>query len=98
MSYIAILSLFLISSLFLEIYFKPHLFDSIKERLLASAIIFIIGIIWDTYAVSQQHWIFPGPGLVGVFIGKLPMEEYLFFLIAPYFAVTTATIIREKIK
>lgn len=98
MNYINILSLLLLAALILEIVFKPHLFDSIKERIIFSLIIFFIGVTWDTYAVSQQHWIFPGPGLIGVFIGNLPVEEYLFFLIPPYLAITIATVVREKIK
>lgn len=55
-------------------------------------------IAWDTYAVSHQQWIFPGNGLLGVYIGILPIEEYLFFLKPPYFALTLATVIREKMK
>jgi lycopene cyclase domain-containing protein len=54
--------------------------------------------VWDIYAVAHQHWIFPGPGLSGIYIGLLPIEEYLFFLIPPYLAITIAVIIRERIK
>ena len=83
MSYILILFLFLVAAISLEVIFHPHLFDSLKERITWTLIIFIIGILWDTYAVSHQQWIFPGNGLLGINIGILPIEEYLFFLIPP---------------
>jgi lycopene cyclase domain-containing protein len=98
MSYITILSIFLVVGIMLEFIFKPHLFDSLKERILWTFVIFVIGIVWDTYAVLNEHWIFPGNDLVGIYIGVLPIEEFLFFLIPPYFALTLATVIKERMK
>lgn len=98
MSYIAILLLILVATIFLEITFHPHPFDSLKERLVWTLIVFIIGVAWDIYAVAHQQWAFPGNGLLGINIGILPIEEYFFFLIPPYFALTLATIIRERMK
>lgn len=60
--------------------------------------IFIFGMIWDYYAVSNQHWIFPGPGLIGTRIYGLPIEEFLFFLIVPYAAFTIYKFYDSRIK
>lgn len=98
MSYISILCLFLVVAVILEFYYHPHIFDSLKERVVWTLIILVIGITWDVYAVLHQHWVFSGVGLLGINIGILPVEEFLFFLIPPYFAITLATIIREKMR
>ena len=86
--YLLILLLFLASALFMEWKYKFHLYHSQRERIIISLHFFIIGILWDYFAVWRQHWIFPGPGLIGIKIGPLPLEEYLFFIIMPFFVIT----------
>ena len=88
MSYLSILLIFLLLSVFFEWKFHIRLYHSFKERIVIVGLFFILGILWDFYAVSQGHWKFPGDGLLGIYFGILPLEEYLFFLIMPYFAVT----------
>ena len=60
--------------------------------------IFLIGMTWDYYAVWRGHWIFPGNGLIGTRIFGLPIEEFMFFLIGPYFALTIYNMSNSKIK
>ena len=98
MSYIEILEIFLAVTILLEVIFKPHLFDSAKERIIAVLLLFVVGVMWDSYAVYSHHWTFSGIGLLGVYVGNLPLEEYIFSLIIPYFCITVAKIIQEKIK
>lgn len=45
---------------------------------------FIIGTAWDNYAVYNGHWTYSGKETLGIFIGYLPLEDYLFFLLVPY--------------
>lgn len=85
MYYITILVIILILTILLEYKYHIHLYKSIKERITITLTIFILSIIWDYYATYKQHWIFPGPGLIGFRIFGLPIEEFLFFLILPYF-------------
>ena len=89
MEYLLVLILILIISLIFEIRYKIHLYGSIKERLIVTVNLFIVGLIWDYYGVYRKHWIYPGNGLIGIYIFGLPIEEFLFHLIAPY-AVLTA--------
>ena len=98
MSYIFILIIFLVAGVSLECVFRPHLFDTVKERVIWTLIILAIGITWDTYAVTHHHWLFPGNDLLGIYVGVLPIEEYFFFIIPPYFAITLAVIIRERMR
>jgi len=56
----------------------------------------MIGILWDYFATWQRHWIFPGNGLIGVRILGLPIEEYLFVFIIPFFALTIYRIYKKN--
>jgi lycopene cyclase domain-containing protein len=59
---------------------------------------FLIGVIWDSYAVYKGLWNFTGTGLIGIKIGLLPLEEYLFFLIVPFSILTAYKVLEKKIK
>lgn len=50
--------------------------------------ILAVGLIWDYFSVWLGIWSFPNNGTIGIKIGVLPIEEYLFFLIGPYFGLT----------
>lgn len=97
MGYITILTLLLIISLYFENKYKVRLFSSKKERITIPIIFFIIGTIWDSYAVMSGHWYFDYNNLIGIKIGLLPLEEYLFFLIFPYFLLTLYRVLKIKI-
>ncbi len=85
--YIIILLFILFVTFLIEYKYDIHLYHSRKERFQVTLHIFLIGMIWDYFAVYRQHWIFPGHGLIGIRFYGLPIEEFLFFLIAPYFAL-----------
>ncbi len=57
-----------------------------------------IEIPWDMLAVSNTIWYFPEGGSLGLHIGILPIEEYLFMITVTAFIVTTAIVYRYKIK
>lgn len=98
MEYFLILMGFLLAAVFFELKFHIHIYHSRKERIIMTLIIFSIGMIWDYFATWRQHWVFPGSGLLGVRIYGLPLEEFLFFLIMPYFGLTLYKLIDAKIK
>lgn len=98
MSYLFLLIVLFILTFYLERKFKIHLFSSKRERFLIPLIFFVIGVIWDTYAVYQGHWFFRKENLNGLYIGVLPLEEYVFFLVFPYAVITIYKVLRIKIK
>lgn len=59
---------------------------------------FLIGVIWDTYAIYRNHWIFIDENLLGIKIGLMPLEEYLFILIVPFCILTYYKLLDRKIK
>ncbi len=95
--YLLILSSFLLIAILLDWKYHVKIYDSWKERIAIPLFYFIFGVAWDSFAVYRGHWSFEGAGLIGIKIGILPLEEYLFFLILPYFAITTYKALRKKV-
>ena len=97
MEYLLILIGFFLVSLFLEYKYKMKLYNSRKERWLIPIIFLVIGSLWDSFAIWRGHWTFGGNGLVGITFGLMPLEEYLFALIIPYFILTLYKVLRREI-
>ena len=97
MEYITILIILLCISLAFERKFHLRLYQSRKERVLIPLIFFLIGIVWDSFAVTRGHWSFNMDSLLGLKIGVLPIEEYLFFLIIPYAVLTLYRVFKKEI-
>jgi len=98
MEYLLILLSFFLIAIFLRWKFNIH--NSSRQNRIDitwSLTIAVIGILWDYFAIWQRHWIFPGDGLIGIRIFGLPIEEYLFAFIIPYFALTVYRIYKKKI-
>lgn len=98
MEYLIILLFFLITAALAEWKYHIHLYHSRKERLIVVLFFFITGALWDTYAIWRGHWSFPGEGLIGIKIGLMPLEEYLFMLIIPFWILTFYKILDKKVK
>lgn len=97
MEYLLILTGLLLISIFLDWKYHIRLYDSRKERILIPIIFLVIGILWDSFAIWRGHWSFEGSGLVGIKIGLMPLEEYLFILIIPYFILTVYRALKKEI-
>lgn len=89
-SYLAMLGFVVVASFWLEFAFKLRVLRDPKrliKTILSASPIFIL---WDAFAIENEHWTF-GPGLTTGIIGPLgvPLEEYLFFIIVPIAAILT---------
>ncbi|MBW2972623.1 lycopene cyclase domain-containing protein [Candidatus Woesearchaeota archaeon] len=98
MEYLVLLLVALVITIFLEWQYKVHLYHSRKERLIITAVFFVVGVAWDTFAIFRGHWEFPGTGMIGVKIGLMPLEEYLFMLIIPFFIITVYKVLDKKVR
>ena len=96
LEYLVVLLIILVITLFLEKNFKIHLYQSIKQRLFTVGLFFIIGVLWDSFAIWRGDWIFPQGRNLGITIGFMPLEEYLFILIVPYSVITIYKVIDAK--
>ena len=59
---------------------------------------FLFGIVWDSLAILRGHWSFPVDKTLGITIGLMPLEEYLFILIIPYFIITIYKLFDSKFR
>ena len=70
--------------------FKLQFARKLKLFLLADSLILVIYLIWDFWAVSKGSWFVDSNQILGIMLlGKLPIEEFLFFIIVPLMTVLT---------
>jgi lycopene cyclase domain-containing protein len=98
MEYLVILLLLLASAIFIEWKYHIRLYHSRKERIIVTLIFFVIGVLWDHLAIWRGHWNFSGQKLLGITIGLMPLEEYLFILIIPFWILTVYKVLDKKLK
>jgi len=98
LEYLLILIILLVTTLILEKTYHIHLYHNRKERLEIIGLFFIVGVLWDTFSIWRGYWIFPQGKNLGIIIGLMPLEEYLFILILPYFILTVYKIIDSKFR
>ncbi|MEK7071627.1 MAG: lycopene cyclase domain-containing protein [Patescibacteria group bacterium] len=84
--FIGLLIIFLVS-IFIQYKSGIRLYRSTKDRLQVTLFFFVFGLLLDYFGLYYNYWAYPGGGLIGIRILGLPIEEFLFFLIAPYFAL-----------
>lgn len=95
--YFIILIVILVITFFLERKYHVHLYHNRKERLVIVLLFLIIGVIWDNYAIWRGHWSFPhDKRVLGIYLGFVPLEEYLFMIIVPYSVITIYKVIDGK--
>lgn len=91
----AMLAFTIFGSFWLEIALKVSVLRRIKRTLFSILPVSTCFILWDGYAIANNHWNFDPEQIVGIF-GPLniPLEEYLFFLIIPIAAIMTIEAVR----
>ena len=60
--------------------------------------ILLVGIVWDQYAIWRGHWSFGRQYLLGPHIGYMPVEEYGFGIVMPYFGLVVYKLIEKSLK
>ncbi|HEY4484198.1 MAG TPA: hypothetical protein VI978_00530 [Candidatus Paceibacterota bacterium] len=80
----------------LEIKYKLVLYHSKKERVWTTLVVLIIMIAEEQLARINEIWLFPGPGMTGIYIYGLPLDLYLFYVILPYFVFVVFELIHKK--
>lgn len=90
MLYPIIITIYLLTTIAIHKFAKIKLWATENEKKAVISwfvIIFITGCLADYFATYHQIWVFPGKGVTGLRIFWLPIEEFFFFIIIPYFVL-----------
>jgi len=96
MEYFLTLICIFIISLFLKWKFQIKICNSLKEVITLYGVFFVVGIVWDSLAVWRGHWTI-NKSIFDFQIGILPIEEYLFFLIIPFFCLVVYNVVKKLV-
>jgi len=96
MEYFIILLLLTLATFAIEKIYHVHLYKSRKERFVIVSILFTLGTLWDSFAIIRGHWTYPLGKTLGITIGVMPIEDYLFMLVVPYLCITTYKVVDSK--
>lgn len=88
MEYLIAIIFFLIITLIVKWVFKIKLYNSWEQGVFVTFFFLFIGVLADSFAVWRGYWSFYEPGVLGIYVGFLPIEEYFLFLVAPFFGIT----------
>jgi lycopene cyclase domain-containing protein len=95
-TYLAVLAACLVGTAPLERVLHTHVYRRWRRLICAVTPGLALGLGWDAWAVHAQHWSFDGRYLMGAWLGRLPVEEVLFFVIIPSCAVLTLEAVRGQ--
>ncbi|MEI6648294.1 MAG: lycopene cyclase domain-containing protein [Actinomycetes bacterium] len=96
LGYLAMLGFTVLGSFWLELVLKVRVLQRWRRVLAAILPVGVLFIFWDAYAIAQGHWHFDRAQILGLFGPfKIPVEEFLFFLIVPIAAIMTLEAVRK---
>lgn len=99
MEYLLLLVSILIVCIVINLRFKLHIFESTKQAVVVLVSLFVVGTVLDSFAVLRGYWSYNANGnfFVGIKIGVLPLEEYVFMIVIPYMILTIFGQIRKHV-
>lgn len=95
-SYIGVLAFILFGTIWLEIVLQARVLRKLKRLVLTIIPVVVLYVIWDYYAITNNHWFFDETRTSGIILwGFLPLEELLFFIIVPIAALLSFEAVRS---
>ena len=98
MQYLIAIFIFFAAAFIVKLAFKIKLYDSWEEGVFVAFFFLLVGILADSFAVWRGFWSFHEPYILGIYLGFLPIEEYLLFLVAPFFGITMYRLFKNIFK
>lgn len=95
--YTLILLSLLLVSIFLHWEYKLKIFKSRSHAFTFFTFLFLVGAVWDYIAISRGHWSYGEKFLLGPHFASIPIEDYSFFLVLPYFGLVLWKFIEQSL-
>jgi lycopene cyclase domain-containing protein len=89
LTYLLVLAACLLCTLPLELLMNARVYRRWQRALLAILPVSAVFLAWDVLATRAGWWWFDEDYIMGWFIGPLPIEEVLFFLVVPVCGLLT---------
>ena len=96
MDYIAILGVLLLCIIVIKLRYRVQIYKSTRHAITSTLLFLVVGVAWDSFSIYRGIWTFPGTGTLGILIGLMPLEEYLFILILPLWILTLYRVLAPK--
>jgi len=93
-TYLGVLLAALLGASWLEVVLHTRVFARWRRLLLTLAPVVAVFVVWDLYAIARGQWTFDPRRTTGVLLGRLPLEELLFFVVIPICSVLTLEAVR----
>ena len=94
LTYLGVLLAALLGASWLEVVLHTRVFARWRRLLLTLAPVVAVFVVWDLYAIARGQWTFDPRRTTGVLLGRLPLEELLFFVVIPICSVLTFEAVR----
>ena len=94
MLYLLVLLGCVVVTLPLELLLGARVYRRPRRLVLSLAPVLVVFLTWDAAAVRAGQWSYHR--MVGLWVGRLPIEEILFFLVVPTCAVLTLEAVRRR--
>jgi len=88
LEYMVFLIVVFLSCITVKLILGLRLFESKKHAVLTLGSLFVIGSALDSLALVRGYWSYQQKFLVGVTIGLMPLEEYVFMVVIPLLTIT----------
>jgi lycopene cyclase domain-containing protein len=92
--YLLVLVGCLLVTLPLELVLGARVYRRPRRLLLTLLPVLVVFLSWDTLAIHAGQWSYHR--LLGAYVGNLPLEELLFFLVIPTCALLTLEAVRRS--
>jgi lycopene cyclase domain-containing protein len=95
--YLGLLAACLLGTAPLEIFLGTRVYARWRRLIATLVPVVVIFAGWDIYAISRRQWSYDARWTTGVrLLGRLPLEELLFFLVIPTCAILTLEAVRAR--
>ena len=96
LAYLGVLAFCLMGTGWLEVVLRTNVYRRWRRLLLTLAPVVPVFVAWDLYAIGRGQWTFdPGRTTGVLLLGRLPIEELLFFVVIPICAVLSFEAVRS---